>query len=176
MRADNTGGNKPQSRRPKKAGHRNWGARGGAVPGEHAGDIMSAETRSALMSRIRSKNTSPERLIAALLRARGCRFCRHVTALPGRPDIVFRKPKVAVFVDGDFWHGWRFPLWRHKLSEKWQLKIAANRARDRRNFRALRKSGWLVIRLWEHQLEQDPERCVGRILTCVAMRGDTAAG
>jgi DNA mismatch endonuclease (patch repair protein) len=68
-----------------------------------------------------------------------------------------------VFVDGDFWHGWRFPVWRDKLSEVWEAKIAATRHRDARNFRRLRRSGWRVVRIWEHQLARDADGCVARI-------------
>ncbi|MBF0182337.1 MAG: DUF559 domain-containing protein [Magnetococcales bacterium] len=95
-------------------------------------------------------------------------FDRHVGDLPGRPDFVFRNARVIVFVDGDFWHGWRFPLWRDKLSEKWEAKIDATRKRDQRNHRRLRHMGWKVVRLWEHQIERDPDSCIKRILTVVA--------
>ncbi len=148
----------------RKAGHRSWAARNALVPGEHRGDIMSPETRSAVMSRIRGKNTGPERTICAKLRRHGVYFARHVRSLPGQPDIVFRRAKLVVFIDGDFWHGWRFPLWQHKLSLRWRDKIAKTRARDRRNFRALRKLGWRVFRIWEHQIENDSEKCVAFIL------------
>jgi DNA mismatch endonuclease (patch repair protein) len=124
------------------------------------------------MSRIKGKNTSPERIIFAELQRRSIYFARHVRALPGCPDVVFRRAKLVVFIDGDFWHGWRFPLWEHKLSEKWQNKIAATRKRDERNFRKLRGRGWKVLRLWEHQIENDPEQCVGRI---VAVRAECLA-
>lgn len=119
------------------------------------------------MSRIKGKNTSPERVICALLRQGGASFSKHVKDLPGRPDIVFHQARVAVFIDGDFWHGWRFPLWEHKLAEKWKAKIAATRERDQRNFRKLHGLGWKVLRLWEHQIERAPEECVGRILNAL---------
>jgi DNA mismatch endonuclease (patch repair protein) len=89
---------------------------------------------------------------------------RHARDLPGRPDFVSRRYKLAVFVDGSFWHGWRFPLWEHKLAPKWQDKIRANRTRDRRNFARLRRRGWRVLRIWEHQIERDPQACVLRIV------------
>lgn len=130
-------------------------------------DIMSPKTRSALMSRIGPKNTWPEREIARALRKAGRRPQRHVRGLPGRPDFVFARARVAVFVDGDFWHGWRFPAWEYKLSPFWTKKIGDNRARDRRNFRKLRRAGWVVLRIWEHEIERDLERCVDRILVAV---------
>jgi DNA mismatch endonuclease (patch repair protein) len=125
---------------------------------------MSPGTRSALMSRIRGKDTKPERIIFNGIRAAGLNTEAHAPDLPGKPDIVFRDAKFAVFIDGDFWHGWRFPLWKHKLSKQWRDKIAANRARDQRNIRKLRRTGWQVLRIWEHQIEADPEKCIEKIL------------
>ena len=138
------------------------------MPGEHRGDIMSPDARSRVMARIKGKNTSPERAICRGLRVSGISFAKHARDLPGCPDIVFRELKLAVFIDGDFWHGWRFPLWEHKLSEWWRNKIAATRARDRRSFARLRRMGWRVIRIWEHQVETRPEECVSRILAARA--------
>ena len=135
-----------------------------ALPRAHRGDIMSPEKRSALMSRIRGRDTGPERIIAAALVERGVQFEVHARDLPGRPDFLFRDSRLALFVDGDFWHGWRFPAWRNKLSEKWDAKIDGNRRRDARNFSRLRRAGWTVLRLWEHQVDGDLESCVRRIL------------
>lgn len=83
---------------------------------------------------------------------------------------ICRAAQVAVFVDGDFWHGWRFDTWRDKLSEKWEAKIAATRRRDSRNRKQLRDMGWQVVRVWEHQIEKDTRRCIRRILLPVAGR------
>lgn len=155
---------KHRKKSKKKAGHRSWASGNAPVAGGHNGDIMSSETRSRVMARIKGKNTGPERIIFSELRKRKVYFAAHVTKLPGRPDIVFSKAKLAVFIDGDFWHGWRFPLWQHKLSEKWRNKITATRARDQRNFRKLRNMGWKVVRIWEHQIETSSEKCIHRIL------------
>lgn len=124
---------------------------------------MSPETRSAVMSRIKGKDTGPELAIAACLREHGLEWDSHATDLPGRPDFVFRDAKVAIFVDGDFWHGWRFPQWRDKLSEKWEAKIEGNRKRDARNRRRLRGMGWTVVGIWEHQIKKDLSRCIARV-------------
>ena len=126
-------------------------------------DIMSPEQRSRVMSRIRGKNTTPERHIASLLRAAGLSFSRHQRTLPGCPDLVFSKAKVAVFINGDFWHGWRFPRWEHKLAPFWHDKIADTRGRDARSFRRLLRLGWKIVRLWEHQVESNAIACVARI-------------
>jgi DNA mismatch endonuclease (patch repair protein) len=124
---------------------------------------MSAEKRSAVMAKIKGRDTGPERIVAGLLRDAGLTFENHARDLPGRPDFVFRDRRVAVFVDGDFWHGWRFPVWRDKLSEAWEAKIEATRLRDIRNFRRLRRSGWRVVRIWEHQLLRDPAGSLARV-------------
>lgn len=157
-----------RTKRARKAGHRSWVLKDGRVTGQHRGDIMSPETRSEVMSRIRGKNTGPERVIARKLRARKLEFEIHAKDLPGCPDFLFRQAMVAVFVDGDFWHGWRFPLWAHKLSVPWREKIAATRARDQRNFRKLRSLGWRVLRIWEHQVERNPTLCVQKIVDAIA--------
>lgn len=127
-------------------------------------DIMTSQKRSQLMSRIRSKNTGPERAIVVLLNAAGAVFEQHCKDLPGCPDIVFREHRIAVFVDGDFWHGWRFPIWKHRLSEKWRTKIAETRRRDKRVHGSLRRKGWHVIRIWEHSVEENRLECVKKIL------------
>lgn len=131
---------------------------------------MSTEKRSALMSRIRGTNTGPERAMAAELASIGLQWESHARDLPGRPDFVFRDAKVVVFVDGDFWHGWRFPAWRHKLSEKWEQKIEATRLRDRRNHRKLRRSGWVVLRFWEHAVARQADDLAAKVRSAVEGR------
>jgi DNA mismatch endonuclease (patch repair protein) len=133
------------------------------------GDIMCAAKRSALMSRIRGKDTKPEKAVAAILSQLDVRFETHCKDLPGRPDFVVRDKSMAIQVDGDFWHGWRFPAWRHKLQPKWARKIESNRKRDRRNRAKLRQSGWRVLRIWEHQIERDPLGCVIRIASFLGL-------
>lgn len=128
-------------------------------------DVMSPAKRSALMSRIRGKDTGPERMLAEVFRAHRFKFEQHARDLPGRPDFVFRTRMLVVLVDGDFWHGWRFPQWEHKLAPFWRAKIAGNRARDARNMRKLRRAGWNVVRVWEHQLDQDADRVFKQLLS-----------
>lgn len=129
---------------------------------------MSPATRSRVMSRIRGRDTGPERAVAAGLAGLSLTWESHARDLPGRPDFIFRADKVAVFVDGDFWHGWRFQLWRDKLSPKWEEKIEATRRRDARSARQLRRMGWRVVRLWEHQIAKDPAACIARITVRLA--------
>lgn len=126
-------------------------------------DHLTPAQRSRAMKRVKLKNGSLEMLVQRELRARGLRFQRHARDLPGRPDIVFCQEKVAVFVDGDFWHGWRLPAWEQKLSPFWRDKLRANRARDQRNFRRLRSMGWKVVRIWQHQVKKDLDGCIQRV-------------
>lgn len=106
------------------------------------------------MSRIRPKGTKPELIVFRYLRAQKIHFQKHYRRVPGSPDVAVPSRKIAIFIDGDFWHGWQFPRWKHKLPAKyWQAKIEANIARDKRTFAKLRRQGWKVIRVWEHQLK-----------------------
>lgn len=133
-------------------------------------DNLTPEQRSYMMSRVRSTDTAPELLVRKLAHARGLRFRKHCPWLPGRPDLTFVASKVVVFVDGDYWHGWRFPAWKDKLSPYWRAKIERNRWRDQSNFTKLRRDGWLVIRVWEHEVERDAESCIDRIEAAVRRR------
>lgn len=130
-------------------------------------DNLTPEQRSYCMSRIKGKDTGLEMLVRSELHRRGFRFRKHVKELPGKPDVVFTKAKVAVFIDGDFWHGYRFPAWEHKVSDFWKQKINKNRERDRRNHRKLKEMGWTVIRLWQHDLERDFQECIERVIAAV---------
>jgi DNA mismatch endonuclease (patch repair protein) len=130
-------------------------------------DNLSPEDRRKCMTSVRNKDTDLEVLVRSRLHRLGLRFRKHVKALPGTPDVVFPRAKVAVFVDGDFWHGYRFRTWRHKVAEFWQAKIEKNRRRDAQNFRRLRGMGWKVIRLWKHELQKDPDGCIERIVITV---------
>jgi DNA mismatch endonuclease (patch repair protein) len=119
------------------------------------------------MSRIKSKDTGIEVRVRSELHRKGLRFRKHVKELPGKPDIVFSRAKVAVFVDGDFWHGYQFRRWRETLSPFWQNKIKKNRERDCKNFHALRNMGWHVIRIWQHEIEHNLDLILDRIISAV---------
>lgn len=114
-------------------------------------DHMSREQRSRAMSRVKLKSGPLEKLVQKELRAMGVRYRCNSRSLPGSPDIVLPRYNAVIFVDGNFWHGWRLPSWEHKLTDFWREKIRANRARDQRNFRRLKRLGWRVYRIWEHQ-------------------------
>ena len=128
-------------------------------------DNLTPAQRSYCMSRVKSRDTSLEKIVRSEIHRKGYRFRKHVKELPGKPDIVFPKLKVAVFLDGDFWHGYRFPKWEHTVSDFWKEKIGKNRARDQRNFRKLRTMGWRVIRIWQHEIKTNFERSIKKIIS-----------
>jgi DNA mismatch endonuclease (patch repair protein) len=118
-------------------------------------DVHSPELRSKNMRAIRHKNTSPELLIRRLLFAKGFRFRLHVSSLPGAPDIVLPKHRVAIFVHGCFWHGHDCYLFKlpKTRTDFWKAKIGGNRERDTRNEAALLDAGWRVLSVWECALK-----------------------
>lgn len=114
-------------------------------------DVVDASTRSRMMAGIRGRNTKPEILVRSLLHRQGFRFRLHVGDLPGRPDIVLRRFRAAIFVHGCFWHGHdcRFFKWPKTRPAFWRKKIQNNRASDFRASKALRAAGWRVGVVWE---------------------------
>ncbi|MEO6060613.1 MAG: very short patch repair endonuclease [Thermoflexales bacterium] len=122
-------------------------------------DRVSPAERSRVMAAVPSQQTSLERTFAAVLRAAGLRgFGLNARGIQGRPDIVFRRAKVAVFVDACFWHACRWHCRRPASNrEYWDWKMDRNRRRDRAVNSALRAEGWKVVRVWEHQLADPPK-------------------
>jgi DNA mismatch endonuclease (patch repair protein) len=131
-------------------------------------DNLRPEDRVKAMRAVKGTNTSLERIVYAAFQARGWRCARNVADLPGKPDFVFKKARLVVFVDGDFWHGWRFPQWCEKLTPYWKKKIERNRLRDRLNFQRLRRAGWRVLRLWGHNVERDLAGAVAKVSALLA--------
>jgi DNA mismatch endonuclease (patch repair protein) len=136
-------------------------------------DKYSPETRSRMMSAVRSRGnrTTEKRLRAHLIRAGIRGWSVHPAGITGAPDFVFAKEKVAIFVDGAFWHGApgfnRFPKTR---VEFWTKKIERNKQRDLAVSRALRAKGWSVRRFWDYQLERDSRGVVSVIRECLKRR------
>ena len=93
-------------------------------------DNLTPQQRSYCMSRVRGRDTGLERIVRSALHRQGFRFRKHVSDLPGRPDVVFPRAKVVVFIDGDFWHGYRFPLWERQIPPFWRAKISKNRVAE----------------------------------------------
>src|SRR5208283_3568744 len=134
---------------------------------KHAKTPFGGLSRSVLMSRIRGKrNASTELKLVSLLRADRMHGWRRNSSLLGKPDFVFPKQKLAVFVDGCFWHGHGCGrnLKPKRNAVLWRQKIGGNQYRDRRVTRTLRSAGWHVIRIWECVLQKRPESCVLKIL------------
>lgn len=125
-----------------------------------------------IMSSIRSKDTKPELLLRHELWHRGLRYRVNVKTLPGKPDIVFTRAKIAVFCDGDYWHGHNWALRGISsldeelagYSEYWRQKIRRNIERDRENTAKLEANGWIVLRYWESKIKLDSEACASDII------------
>ena len=118
-------------------------------------DVLNPQQRHRCMSHIRSKATKPEILVRKWLWSHGYRYRLNVKSVPGKPDIVMRKYRTAIFVNGCFWHGHegckQFVLPKTN-TEFWQNKIDSNRARDQKNYDTLINAGWQVIVLWQCKL------------------------
>ena len=131
-------------------------------------DILTKEKRSWNMSRIRGKDTKPEKIVRSVLHKDGFRFRLNRKDLPGKPDIVLPKYQSVIFVHGCFWH--RHPRCRFAYNPKsrvkfWQNKFSENVERDRFVKKELRKMGWKVIVVWECELKNDKkEKSINRIL------------
>jgi DNA mismatch endonuclease, patch repair protein len=127
---------------------------------------------SDLASRVKRANrrvdTVPEIILRRELWRLGLRYRKNVASLPGRPDIVFTRARVAVFCDGDFWHGKDWPSLQPKLAQGsnaryWEAKISRNMARDLENSELLSKDGWMVVRLWETDIKREPVAIACRV-------------
>ncbi len=120
-------------------------------------DRLSKEHRSWNMSRIRARNTAPELIVRSILHKMGYRFRLHRRDLPGRPDIILSRHRLAIFVHGCFWH--RHPGCRYAYTPKsntvfWRKKFEANVGRDHTAARELRKRGWRVAVIWECRIAE----------------------
>jgi DNA mismatch endonuclease (patch repair protein) len=129
-------------------------------------DVFTKEKRSQVMSRIKGKgNKDTELMMMQIMRNSHISGWRRNQAVFGKPDFVFPLQKVALFVDGCFWHG--CPMPKHSNlprnnQEFWEKKLLGNKIRDRLVNRSLRKLGWSVVRVWEHELK-DPEKVAAKI-------------
>ncbi len=118
-------------------------------------DVLTPQQRHRCMSHIRSKATKPEILVRKWLWAHGYRYRLNVKSVPGKPDIVMRKYRTAIFVNGCFWHGHegcKYFIMPKTNTAFWQNKIESNRQRDKRNYYILLQNGWQVIVLWQCEL------------------------
>lgn len=120
-------------------------------------DVHNKETRSYNMSRIKGRKTKPEEIVAKYLFSQGFRYRRNVKKLPGTPDIVLKKYKTVIFVNGCFWHmheGCKYFVWPKDNSEFWKNKLLTNKERDEKEKKEIEELGWKVIVVWECQLKK----------------------
>jgi len=128
-------------------------------------DKFSKETRSLIMSKIRSKNTKAEVIIFRELRKRGIYFQKHYKRAIGNPDIALPRKKKAIFIDGDFWHGHNFVELKKRLPQKyWLNKIENNVIRDKNINIQLKESGWKILRVWEHNINKNIDKTIEEII------------
>ena len=135
---------------------------------------------SKIMSAVKSKGSKAERALGQAMWARGIRYRKHVRTVFGTPDFALIGLRVAIFCDGDFWHGrgWQkrgFATWDQqfenlKSPDVWRQKIAANMNRDRKVDSFLTEQGWLVLRFLESEIHEDVDRCADTVLKCVAAK------
>lgn len=128
--------------------------------------FKTSPTRSRLMQKIKSDKTRPEIILQKTLRKEGIKLKKNYRKLNGIPDIVLADDKIAIFVDGEFWHGYRWKEKKRKIKANrsyWIPKIERNIARDKKYNRKLRKEGWKVIRFWQHQIFKNLPRCIQKI-------------
>ncbi|MFC1548703.1 very short patch repair endonuclease [Candidatus Omnitrophota bacterium] len=127
-------------------------------------DVLTKDQRRYCMSQIRGKDTKIEVLLRKELRRKGLKGWRSNYKLEGKPDVVYPKEKIAIFCDGCFWHGCPKCYKPPKTNKKfWKPKIRQNIYRDETVNGILRKKGWKVIRLWEHDLKKHLNKCIKRI-------------
>lgn len=132
----------------------------------------SEQASAAARGASKKSGTKPELVLRRALWRIGLRYRKNADSLPGRPDIVFKRKRVAVFCDGDFWHGRDWPIRRAKLeggnnSDYWIAKIERNIERDRNDTECLEAIGWKVLRVWEGDINADVDKIVdmiGRVL------------
>jgi DNA mismatch endonuclease (patch repair protein) len=139
----------------------------------------SSAGASRIKRRNKARGTEAELALRRQLWTLGLRYRLHARDLPGKPDIVFRRKRVAVFVDGDFWHGRHWEERRSKLASGhnagyWLAKIGYNRDRDRHNTTLLETAGWRVIRLWETDVKRAPQEAAAIVHAALSEHSDQA--
>ena len=118
------------------------------------------------MAKISSQNTSIEGILATALRTNKIKY-RNGKKIYGKPDFILYKKKIAIFCDGDFWHGYKYKKGKKNISKTnskfWKAKIGRNIDRDKEVNNVLKKHGWKIVRLWEHQIKRDINWCITKI-------------
>jgi len=132
--------------------------------------FQTSKKRSQLMSKIGSIDTTPEIILRKSLWKHGIRYRLYDKSLPGKPDIVIKKYKLAIFVDGEFWHGYNWEEKKNKIKanrEYWIPKIEKNLARDSENNQELEYIGYTVFRFWEKEIKNNLEICIQKIINYI---------
>jgi len=133
---------------------------------EEAAGFYTSKQRSYNMSRIKGKNSKPEMMLRRELWSKNIRFRLHDRSLPGRPDIVIKKYKMAIFVDGEFWHGFDWKSRKEQIKSNrlfWIPKIERNMQKDERTNRALRNMGYTVFRFWSQDIFKNLPTVINQI-------------
>jgi len=170
---------KPDLTRQARA-HRSASPREPRAP-SYKGRAPSSEAASAAARGASKKaDTASEMRLRRVLWRAGCRYRTNLGELPGRPDVVFTRARLAVFCDGDFWHGKAWEERRTKLAQGtnadyWLAKIERNMERDARSNERLERDGWTVLRFWESQIQNDVEAVVAEVLEILDARGHRKA-
>jgi DNA mismatch endonuclease (patch repair protein) len=144
--------------------------------------LKPASSLASSVGRANKKtNTQPELLLRSAIHALGGRFRLHKRSLPGLPDLIFSRARVAVFCDGDFWHGRDWNARKLRLSvgsngAYWIAKIERNRTRDRQANAALKQLGWLPVRVWETDIKRDPRRVALWVMRLVERKRSKPTG
>ncbi|AWW30723.1 very short patch repair endonuclease [Echinicola strongylocentroti] len=129
--------------------------------------FYTTKQRSFMMSRIKGKNTKPEKLLKKALWHTGLHHRSNTRKLPGKPDITFIKYKLVIFIDGSFWHGHNWPERKHAIKSNrdfWIPKIERNMQRDQEINTYYKRNGWTVLRFWDFEVKKELGICVRRVL------------
>jgi DNA mismatch endonuclease (patch repair protein) len=129
-------------------------------------DRISKEARKRNMSRVRNRDTDIEIQLRKLLWENNLRYRKHYKVI-GKPDIAFPGNKIAIFCDGDFWHGKNFARDGKKYNDFWYEKILINIKRDRDVTKTLEKKGWKVLRFWKEEIKKEPNKCLVAVINAV---------
>ncbi len=138
--------------------------------------FYTTKSRSKLMARIKGKNTQPELLFRKELWKRGIRYRIDYKKLPGKPDIVNKKYKLVIFIDGGFWHGFNWQEKKNKIKANrgfWIPKIERNMQRDRQNNKKLEELGYKVFRFWEHEIKKELDTCLDQVANYIEGKKNT---
>lgn len=135
-----------------------------------ASGFYTTKKRSKIMSKIRSKNTKPELLFRKVLWAKRIRYRVHSKKLPGKPDISIQKYKLAIFIDGEFWHGYNWDEKKKTIKSNrafWIPKIERNMQRDREVNFELASLGYTVFRFWEGEIKKELNKCINDVMVYI---------